>query len=71
MFLCFLLVPRGNSFALGLTRAHRYEGNVVPCTKLLTKHTLAGLGVLFSTFGKKRAGKARTKEAAGASSGSS
>lgn len=40
--LCLLPVPTGNSFAPGLTRVHSYEGNVVPCTRPLTKRTPAG-----------------------------
>lgn len=54
--LCLLPVPPGNSFALGLTRVHSCEGNVVPYSELLTKHTLAGLGVFFSTFGREKGG---------------
>lgn len=57
VFLCLLPVPTGNSFTLGLTWVHSYEGNVVPRTKLLTKHTLAGLGVFFYTWEKKMQGK--------------
>lgn len=71
VFLCLLPVPNGSSFALGLTRVHSYEGNIVPRTNLLIKHTLTGLDVFFFTYGKKCAEKAKTEEAAGTSSGSS
>lgn len=56
MFLCLLPVPTGNSFALGLTRVRSYDWNVVPRTSPLTEHTLAGLGVFFSTFGEEKGG---------------